>query len=1015
MISDIKQLHLLHESASFRQVLSILLLSTTALSIVVSSPILMAAEDEQEVIEEVVVVGTQIKGANISEALAVSVFDAEDIDILGVDSGEELLQLIPENGQNFFSEAENISGGVNSVRGDIGAFNLRNLGTGNTLVLLNGRRLVNAATYQTEAVGGSFVPVNSVNSNVVPVYGIERVEVLRDGASAIYGADAVAGVVNTVLKSDFEGFKVRFKWAEYQHLPRDDQTFTLEWGKSFNEDRTNLGVFFNYYQRDRVNSQDDNRWADADFRRLIPEDSPWAGNTRFRNTSINAIYGQFDVVTGLDASHSLRQNGIVDSSGEFETFPGGHANCEYDLGNGTCGAVDGAGLGHYNLNDNRDLASELDRYNLFVYINHELVGGMESFTEISAYKSISNLIRHPSASLSTSKLRVAENHYYNPLGPCGSPNRLPDDVIGADVPCTGLELTIDNYRFVEVPRLIDNDGDTYRILQGLRGIYGEWDWETAFSWSRATKNDITHQRISNILMQEALNDPTLAAYNPFSGGVESHIERTLVSVARESETKLLTYDFKFSNRDIFSLPGGQVGFVAGFEYRRESFEDDRDPRLDGTIQFTTARGLTFPFVSDVVNSSPTPDNKGDRNITSFFGELQLPLLSNLDVQIALRYEDFSDVGDTTVAKVAFGWRPVEPLLLRGSWSEAFRAPNLVTINEDIVARSNTRIDYACQYAADYGGDPEQDTIDCENSIQRTAQGSADLQPEESDNYSLGFVYEPIDNLTLTLDYWRIEKTATIGLFGEVNHSLLDLLLRREQAREQGLGNCDTATFNPAINRDDDALGADQAAIYRAAGICPAGAILSTSDKYANLDDRTLAGHDIGIYYEIDTNVGTFSMKYNGSFLDTYDQEAGGDAALLLSAQTAGIIPAAYPVSGFDDLIGRDGNQDEKHSLRVRWRRTNLGAAITMYRLGSFYQSSLTMMDDGTRYVIPSFTTYDATFDYRTRLADANTRFRLGVKNLTDERAPLADRYFGYFADAHQDYGRYFYFEVRTEL
>ena len=130
------------------------------------------AQDEAAV-EEIIVVGSQIRGASISDALAVSVIDADDIEIMGVDSGDELLALIPEHGQNFFSEAENISGGVNSGRGDIGAFNLRNLGTGNTLVLLNGRRMVNSATYQTEEVGGSFIPVNTVNSQHLPVWGIE--------------------------------------------------------------------------------------------------------------------------------------------------------------------------------------------------------------------------------------------------------------------------------------------------------------------------------------------------------------------------------------------------------------------------------------------------------------------------------------------------------------------------------------------------------------------------------------------------------------------------------------------------------------------------------------------------------------------------------------------------------------------------------------------------------------------------------------------------------------------------
>ncbi|HKJ19596.1 MAG TPA: TonB-dependent receptor plug domain-containing protein, partial [Woeseiaceae bacterium] len=133
-------------------------------------------DDEEEKIEEITVVGSQIKGASISDALSVSVIQSVEIEAMGVSSGDELFDQMPEMGQNFFNDAEMHAGGVNSVRGDVGAFNLRNMGTGNTLVLLNGRRMVNAAGYQTEEVGGAFVPVNSVNSNAMPVYGIERVE-----------------------------------------------------------------------------------------------------------------------------------------------------------------------------------------------------------------------------------------------------------------------------------------------------------------------------------------------------------------------------------------------------------------------------------------------------------------------------------------------------------------------------------------------------------------------------------------------------------------------------------------------------------------------------------------------------------------------------------------------------------------------------------------------------------------------------------------------------------------------
>ena len=969
------------------------------------------AQDDETAIEEVIVVGSQIKGASISEALAVSVVGAADIEAMGVDSGDELFALIPENGQNFFNEAENISGGVNSGRGDLGAFNLRNLGTGNTLVLLNGRRLVNSATYQTEEIGGSFIPVNTVNSNHIPVWGIDRVEVLRDGASALYGADAVAGVVNTVLKDDFEGFNIRFRHSEFENTPSTRQSITAEWGKDFNDGRTNVGVFFNYYHRDRVSSNDDPRWADSDFRRRVPEGSPWAGNTAFRNDSANGLYPQMDVLTTREPT-SL--NGVItDTAGEFETYPIGDSRCQYTINATTCGAVDGQGTYRYDLNGNngygRDLASELDRMSVFANITHELENGIESFTEISYYESETNLIRHASASFSSLKLVMGADNPYNPLG--SGPGRLSgpglDDAMSG-VPAEGLDLLIDNHRIAQLPRIVDNDGEMYRFLQGFRGSQGAWDWETAFSISEAKKDDITRNRVSNSLAQQALYDSSPDAFNPFDPTVEgSNVERILVDVYRKSKTKLTTFDFKVSNNELFALPAGPVAGLVGIEWRKEEFEDDRDPRLDGTIAFTHYTGNTFPYVSDVVNSSPTPDSKGSRDVSSMFAELQIPLLDNLDVQLAIRNENYSDISDNsvTVGKVAFGYRPLESFLLRGSWSETFRAPNLVTVNEGTVARQNTRTDWTCEYVdqltnSAYG-------LDCSNSTQRVAEGSDALSPETGEGTSIGFVLEPMEGLTLTADWWTIEKNDTIGLFGEENHMILDLLYRLQA----GAGNC-SMTFNPAVVRQapDD----DQIAAFTEAGICPAGTATRVDDLYLNLDTRELEGYDIGLYYDVDTDFGSFSFRYNGSFLDKFEQAASGRAGMLVAAQASGELPANIPIDGFADLLGRDGNQEERHSASLRWRKGDFGASLSGYQVGSFYQSSLTL-SDGQRYVIPSMTTYDATFDYRFDIADTGARMRLGVKNLTDERAPLADRYFGYFADAHSDYGRYMYLDLRLSF
>jgi outer membrane receptor protein involved in Fe transport len=591
----------------------------------------------------------------------------------------------------------------------------------------------------------------------------------------------------------------------------------------------------------------------------------------------------------------------------------------------------------------------------------------------------------------------------------GSPNRLPDALIGTEVPPEGLLLFIDNYRVV-TPRVVNVDGEVFRILQGFRGAFGAWDWESAVSWSQATRDDVTGNRVSNTLFQAGLNDPTESAINVFNGLGDTNIEQALVAVGRSNETELTTVDFRMSRNDLFELPAGPVGVVGGLEWREESFVDDRDPRLDGTIQFVDNAGNGFPLVSDVMNSSPTLDSSGSRDVVSAFAELQVPVFETLDLQAALRYEDFSDIGDTTVGKLAMGWRPIPQLLFRGSWSEAFRVPNLITVNESGVARSNNTNDYVFQFV-----DPT-DSLDGELSspygVQRTAGGSRSLVPEKSTNTSIGVVLDVNEHLTLTLDHWSIEKDDTIGLFGEDNHTALDLLLRIQA----GNSNCGSLVGNQAVTRDSaDSLSDEAVALFDAAGICPVGEAQRVDDVYANLDTRKVKGHDIGVYFNYETAIGDFDLRYVAAFLDQYEQVPGPKATQLIAAKEAGTLPESVNIEGFGDLIQLDTNPRSKQTLRVNWRNGDWGAAVTGSYVGSVIQTSETL-DDGRQWWLDSMTTYNASVDYRfDTFGDTRARLRFGVVNVTDERAPLADDNFGYNGDMHRDLPRSYYLDLRLDF
>jgi iron complex outermembrane recepter protein len=979
---------------------------------------------------DIVVVGSQIRGAQVEGILPVSVVDSTDIEAAAAVDGDDLFRAIPQNGEVGFNESRD-TGGINDARGDVGSVNLRGIGTGNTLVLLNGRRLVTHPGVQTE----NLVPVTSVNTNAIPVTGVERVEVLREGAAAIYGTDAVAGVVNTVLKTRFDGLTVEAMVGQATGTQQTERQFNFEWGNTFNGGRTNISIFGTYNKRDPLYASERRNSRTSDIRPLVAG-TRFAGDSDFDNRSTDTPWGEF---VRLDDSYqpvttTARYNGTaLTTSGIFHVQPVTNEGCIAPAGNGTCydnstlsTASTDANL-KYDTNSERTIQGENERLNLFAFINHEFTPNLTFYSEIGVYKSDFNSQREQETALATQRLIVPATAYWNPFGVAGSPNRLPG-LTG--VSTAGVPLELQDYRFVDAgPLYINVKNTTLRFLGGLRGNFGEWDFDSAALYSRAETTD-TMETVSLTQLQRSLSGTTPNAYNPFNGGTvtdpgrydgspnpRATINDILVDVYRKNSTSLALWDFKLSNSRFLQLPGGNVGIAAGVEVRRETYKDDRDPRLDGTITFTALDGSVSG--SDVMGASPTPDSGGSRTVESAFLELAVPLVSrsmhvplvrSLSLQLAGRVENYTSFGTVAKPKAALGWVPIDGVQFRTAWSLGFRAPNLPQLFENGVQRSNTRTDWInCEADLRAGRITNFDACARSVAVVSNRSGSQSLKPEESNSFTIGAVLQPplpseLGRLTFTIDYWRIRQKNLIGLFGDNNALTLDYYLRLQGASNP---NVQRAAPTPA-----------EIANYAGTGLTAPGRVIQVIDNYANLNPRTVRGLDLGLFYRLhDTPIGNFDFKISAAHLIEFYQDPDALKGQLIAAQAAGTIDATIPISGAESLIRRDGRPTWRFTSTITWRKNGWGLGYYNSYVGSVEDTSASL-PDGTLWEVSDVLTHNLYGQYsfgRNAGVLSRTRFRIGARNLLNTMPPVADGSYGYLGELHSIRGRYVYASLRKRF
>ncbi|MDP5103978.1 MAG: TonB-dependent receptor [Erythrobacter sp.] len=972
---------------------------------------------------EIIVTGTQIQGAKINDVLPVTVIDETDLQNIAAASGDELFRAIPQAGTVAFNEQNDTT--QNNARGDVASINLRDLGTGNTLLLINGRRMVLHPGFQTELL----VPVVSPDANEIVPGSVRRLEVLRDGASAIYGADAVAGVVNTVLRGNRKGGFIEGEYRDSDGTNLYSTQISAGYGFDFSGGRGNLTVYGGYFHENGLPASARDYAAD-DNRLALVEGTDFEGDVQFNNRNTFGPFGQFDI----QAPSNRTPIGDDDFYLQPDSFPG----CRLDFGNGVCarnGTTPDIAV-RYNTNLGSTLISEKNRYNAAALLSYELTNDIEAYFEGSYFRSESARFITPAAILSAVPLGISRNAYYNPFGPVNfpdgsaNPNRLP----GTTIATGGADVIAERYRFVDVGnRSVSVDKDSFRLVTGLRGNFGSWDFDTGFVYSEAKVTDIEGNRVSLSLVQESINRSTPDAYNPFNGGCvmgdpgegdctpnpQSVIDPFLIDVSRVGGTTLALADFKVSRNDLFTLPGGDVGVAAGIEWRRETFFDDRDPRLDGTITFTDSVTGVFNG-SDVVGTSPSPDTSGAREVYSAFAEVFVPLVSEdmdiplveaLNLQLAGRMEHFTDIDQTAVVpRIAASWTTIPGVTFRGAWSQGFRAPNLVQVNDAGTTRSNTRDDFViCQAMVEQGTLSSLGVCPGAGVISFRS-GSDTLEPEDSTSINLGIVLEPrfLRGLTLTADYWRVKQRGLVGTFGDDNAIALDLLRRL------------AGGSNPNVIRA--APTQEEIDLFTGTSLAPAGEIIQVLDPYLNLDSRTSRGWDFGMFYNVpDFGLGDFRLRFNAARLGSFVQSAGPDGQELLDGIAAGALPPEVVVGGLGQLLEIEGRPKWRFSGSVNWDKGPVDVSLFARYVGGVYDTSVSrdtpiVSDDPNAnfFRVDDFLTFNLavayTFDNDTALD--GTRIRLGVNNLFDKDPPLADENLGFFSELHSARGRVFRVELR---
>lgn len=829
-----------------------------------------AAQTEEAKVERIEVTGSRIKQIDMETSSPVTVITAADIQLSGEATVADVLNNTSVNSFGSWRGMSGYGAGASATS----SVQMRGLESYYTLVLLDGRRMPG-----TSSSAGA-----SADTSRIPMAIVERIEILREGASAVYGSDAVAGVINIITKKDFDGVALSYDTERPSEEGGDSNRFSVTSG--FTSNKGNLMLTFEHYKTDAVMDRD--IWAMDD-----------------------ATYGDY-------SGFSSVPNGVrPDGSWYFNDAMCGAVENTVVLGDGAqCG---------YNHGMVTKLFGDVEQNSLLSSFNYALTDDIQFRGRASASFAKTDS-RYAGTPVSTNYPVMAADNPLNPLG-----EDLSLRMRSAQIGARDTRTEISN---------IDFFGGLVGFLDVANGI----DWEVNAQMSRSKTNSFNFNLVNDDIVQTLVDSGEYDIFNTTGMSISDWDAMMAGFYGKAAHTGLYSAEYESEQIDavvstlLFENELVTVAGVVGAEFETVDFTQQSDPQ--------SASGR-------VSGGSGGDDVFATRDRTSMYAELQFALPGNIDINTALRYDEYDqsgDVGanfvsgkfDNVAPQVGVAWRPTDSLLVRASWGESFRAPNMGEMF------STQALSFEKAYDTlwcDTQGNAGADAVYCNpNGSQQHRTwfgGNPDLKPEDGESLTLGAVWNITDDWSAEVSYYKVKLDNKIG----------SISVARLLSEEQDLG----AGNHPAIIRDDS------------------GKIETIYSFDQNIAGLTTSGYDFKTAYKLATNYGDFTFKGELTYVKDYVSQSAPDAEAI-------------------DYAGLQDYPDLRGNLGVSWSQNKWGAAWTTYYIGDQASGNDVW---GTNYLadIPSYVKHNVQLSYS---HDYNGSITLGLNNAFDKKSPTwYDGFVGY--------------------